>query len=113
SAQILQSQKIAFEVALIVQINVEAEKVDILRQQIVGRRISRVGKKNVRINRASDAHQIFDELSDTAHAEPAGHRARDLVADEITKHGRIANVTTHRAANRSRDFIAHFFVAQK
>ena len=96
--QILQTQQILFEVALIVQINVEAEKIDILRQEIFGRRISRVGKENVGIDRAADANQFFHELGDPAHAEPAHHRARDFVADQVTEDSGMTDVCLHRIA---------------
>ena len=47
--QILQSQQILFEIALVVQVNVETAEIDILRQEIFCRRITRVGKENIRI----------------------------------------------------------------
>ena len=60
--QVLQAQEIILEVALIVQVNIEAEKIDVLRQEIFGRRISGVGKENVRIERAADADQTFRRI---------------------------------------------------
>src|SRR5207237_8383986 len=62
ASQILQTQKIAFEIALIVEINVEAKEIDILRQQIFRGRISRVRKKNIGIRRAPDSNEMHDEL---------------------------------------------------
>ena len=53
--EILQTQQVTFEVALIVQVNVEAEEIDVLRQQIFRRRKTGVGKENLRIDRAPDA----------------------------------------------------------
>src|SRR5882724_8604973 len=46
--QILQTQQVLLEVVLIVQVNVEAKKIEILRQQIFGWWISRVRKQNIR-----------------------------------------------------------------
>ena len=88
--EILQPQKVTLEVALIMEINVEAKKIDVLRQQIFRRRKRRVGKENVRIDRAADADEMFDKLNHVPDAEPARHRAGDFVADEITQHCGIA-----------------------
>ena len=50
ATEILQSQQIAFEIALIMQVNIEAAKIRVLGQQIFGRRISGVGKEGIRID---------------------------------------------------------------
>src|SRR5262249_34259122 len=47
--EILQSEQIALEIALIVKINIETGKIGILRKQILGRRIRRVRKERIRI----------------------------------------------------------------
>ena len=47
--EILQAEQVTFEVALVVQVNVEAVEIDVLREEIFRRRITRVGKENVRI----------------------------------------------------------------
>ena len=96
--QVLQTQQILFELVLIVQINVEAEKIDILREEIFGRRISRVRKERVGIDRAADADQFLHELRDAAHAEPAHHRARDFVADQVTEDRGMTDIRLHRIA---------------
>src|SRR5207244_10635892 len=85
--QILQPQQVAFEITLMMQVNVEAKEIDILRKQIFGRWIRRVRKENLRIDGASDSNQLFDKLGDASHAEPAHHRARNFVTDQITKYG--------------------------
>src|ERR1700693_1812718 len=60
AGEILQAQKVMFEIALVVEVDVEAEKIDVLRQQIFGRRKSRVGKENTGIFRASDPNKILN-----------------------------------------------------
>ena len=110
AGQILETQKIAFKIGLVVQVDVEAKEIDILRQQILRRRISRVGKENIGVLRASDADEMFDKLGHASHAKPARHRARDLVADQITEHRWVADVSAHGASRHSRDRVADFFL---
>src|SRR5437588_8629455 len=95
------------------EINVETEEIDILRQQLFGRRVSRVGKQHVRINRASDSDEVFYKLSNASHTQPARHRAGNFVADQITEHRRIVDVSVYGIAHHSGDFIAHSLLAKK
>ena len=62
--QILQPKQIPLELELIVQVNIEAKEIDILRQQILGRRIGGVGEEGVGIDLASDSNQMLDKLGD-------------------------------------------------
>ena len=55
--QILQAEEVFFEIALVVQVNVEAIEIDVLREEIFRWRITRVGKENVRIRFAPDADE--------------------------------------------------------
>src|ERR1700722_14847963 len=84
-SQILQPQEVTLEVALIVEIDIEAKENDVLRQQIFRGRKSGEGKQNFGIGRASDAHQMLDKLNHLPDAQPASHRARDFVADQVTQ----------------------------
>ena len=83
------------EIALIVQVNVEAAKIDILRQEIFGRRISGIRKKSVGIDCAPDPNQALDKIRDAAHTEPPHHRARDFVADEIAEYRRMTGMRVY------------------
>src|SRR5690348_14450584 len=65
--EILQSKEIPLEVALIVQVNVEAKEIDVLRQQKFGRRIGGVGIQRTRIQIATDVDEMLDEFSDATH----------------------------------------------
>ena len=47
------------------------------------------------------------------HTEPARHRARNLIAHQITEHRWMTNVSAHGAAHHPHDFVANFFVPQK
>ena len=74
--EILQAEQVLFEVALVVQVNVETVEIDVLREEIFRRRITRVGKENVRIDLAPDPNEMLDKFRHPAHAEPAHHRGR-------------------------------------
>ena len=95
--QILQAQQVSLEVALVVQVNVEAEEIDVLREEIFRRRITRVGKENVRIGRAPDPDEVLDKFRHAPHAEPAHHRGRNFVADEITEDRGMTGIRFDRA----------------
>ena len=100
--EILQAKQVALEVALVVQVNVEAEEIDVLRKEKFRRRITRVGKENVRIGLAPDANEVLDEFRHAPHAEPAHHRARDFVADEITEDRRMTGMFGDRRSRPTR-----------
>ena len=52
--KVLKSQQVAFEIALIVKVNVETAKIGILRKQIFSGRVSSIGKERIRINSTPD-----------------------------------------------------------
>src|SRR5260370_39367604 len=56
---------------------------------------------------------MLDKLRDASHSEPARHRARNLVADQITEHCWIADISPNCAPHDPRNFIAYFFLAEK
>src|SRR5438477_9902269 len=95
------------------EINVETEKIDILRKQIFGRRIGCVGIKNIRVHRTSDPNKKLNKLVYATQTKPPRHRARDLVTDQITEHGRVTDISPDGVADHPRNFIAHLFLAQK
>ena len=113
AGEILQAQKVALELRLIVQVNVEAEKIDVLREQIFRRRKSGVGIKNVRIDCAPDANEMFHKLDHAMHAKPARHRARNFVAHQVTEHRRVSDITRHRRPHHFRDLVANPSFAQE
>src|SRR6478672_7269795 len=55
--EVLQPGEILFEIALPLEINIERAEIDILRQQILRRRIARVGIKRPRIDLAGGIDQ--------------------------------------------------------
>src|SRR5262249_53511389 len=77
------------------------------------RRISCVGIEDVRIDRPADPNQMFDEFGHAANAEPAYHRARDLVANQITEYGRMTAISADRIADGLYDFFARRLLSQK
>src|SRR5438874_12889090 len=93
------------------QVNVEAAKIDILRQEIFGRRISGIRKKSVWIDCAPDPNQALDKMRDPAHAKPAHHRARDFVADEIAEYRRMTGMRVYRKPDRFSNLTAFLSIA--
>src|SRR5207245_10583148 len=112
AGEILQAQKVTFEIALIMEINVKTEKIDILRKQIFGRRIGCVGIKNIRVRRASDPNKMLNKLGHAGHTEPPRHRARDLVTDQITEHGRVTDIYLDDVADNQRTVIGNRFLSK-
>ncbi len=94
--EILQAQQIAFEISLVVQVNVEAAEIAVLRQKKLRRRIARIREKHIRIGLAADSNQLLDEFRHTPHAQPAHHRAGNLVADEIPEDRWMPAIRGHR-----------------
>src|SRR5256714_4478752 len=90
--EILETQEVTLERVLIVQVNVEAGEIAVLREEKFRGRIAGIRKENVRIRVAADPDQVFDEFGHAADAEPPNHRARDLVADEITEDGGVTAI---------------------
>ncbi len=89
AGEILQPQQITLEILLVVEIDIKTTKIGILRQQIFGGRIGGIGKKGIRIDRASYANQFFHEFNHATPAEPARHSAGNFVADQVTKDCRM------------------------
>src|ERR671931_438502 len=111
--EILQSQQITFEIALVVKVNIETAKIGILRQQVLGRRVSGIGKESIWIDTASDPNQVFHKFNHPTRAEPARHRAGDFVADEITKDCGMSGVLAHRSTNSFSNLPANRSFAQE
>ncbi len=111
--EILQAQQVLLEVALVVQVNVEGEEVDVLRQQVLGRRITRVGIKRTRIDRAGEIDELLEEFRDAADAEPAHHGGGDFVADEVAEDRRMALVTRDALADRLDHLRANAAIVEK
>src|SRR5919106_4410366 len=111
--QILQPQQVALKIRLIVQVNVETAKVDVLGKEIFGWRISRVGKKRGRIKRPPDPHQFLHKFHYAARPEPAHHGAGDLVSHEITENRRVTRIGIYCDANSLCDFMACSSLPQK
>ena len=95
------------------EVNVEAKKIDILREKKFGWRIGGIGEKRARIQIATDRNQMLNEFRNAAHAEPPDHLWCDFVADQISENGRMTGVHFHRVGNRARNFISGAAFAQK
>src|SRR5436190_3937269 len=110
--EILQAKEVALEVPLVVKINVKAGEIAVLRKEEFRRRIARVGKKHVWIDLAPDSNQLLDELRHPFYAKPADHRARDLVAHEITEDRGMTAIHRDLRSNHLDDLAARL-AAQK
>ena len=62
SGEILQPQQIAFEITLIMKVNIETGKIGVLREQIFGRRICGIRKERIGIDRPADAESIARQI---------------------------------------------------
>src|SRR2546423_12489782 len=69
--EILQAQEVTLECVLVVQVNIEAGEVAVLREEKLSRRITGVGIEDVRIGFAPDSDQVLDEFGHTPNPEPA------------------------------------------
>ena len=56
---------------------------------------------------------MFEELRYPAHAEPAHHRARNFIPDEVTEDRGMTGIFSHRFPHRVGDRITSRFLAQK
>src|SRR5207302_7758906 len=53
------------------------------------------------------------KLGYSPHTEPARHRARNFVSDEVTKNRWMTRMFADRCPNRIANFVARFFLSQK
>src|SRR4029434_2560401 len=83
--QVLQPGEIAFETRPPLEVNVEAVKIDVRREQILGRWVTCVTVERARIGLAGDLDQLFEKLHAPLGAEPADHRRGNLIANEVAK----------------------------
>ena len=90
--EVLQAREVALEILLPVQVNVERHEIAVLREQVFGRGVARVGKKRLRIGFLPDVDQPLDELDDLPRAQPADHRRRDLVSHEVSENRRVPGI---------------------
>ena len=111
--QILQPQQVTFEVPLIVQVNVETAKIDVLREKIFGWRIRGVGKKRSGVNCPPHPNQFLDKFHHPARAKPAHHGAGNFVSNKISENRRVARISTHSCTHCFSNLTARFSLGQK
>ena len=100
TSEILEPQQVPLEIALVMEVNVKTTKISILRQQIFGRGIRRIGKESIRIDSASDPDQFLHKFNHATRAEPARDGTGNFVTDQVTKNCWMPNVCLHGSANR-------------
>ena len=86
----LQSRKIIFEGFAVMQVNVEADKVDVLRAKEFGRRKRGERAEAIRVNGPGVIHQLINEFRHRAHTAPANDFRRNLVHDAVSEDRRVA-----------------------
>src|SRR5579884_492495 len=99
AGEILQPQKVTFEFALMMKIDVETTKVGVLRQKIFGRRISGIREERLGVDSTADLNQLLDKFNNPMGTKPAGHSARNLVAHQVTENRPMPGTGRHRAAD--------------
>src|SRR5205823_5986838 len=111
--QILQAQQVTLEVALPVEVNIEAAEVDVLRKQKLGGRKSGVGIERTVIDAASQPDKLLDEIGDATDAEPAHHLRRDFVANEVAEDGGVTSMRFDDRGHRLPDIAARTLLMQE
>src|SRR5206468_10751219 len=107
------TDKVTIEIVMFVQVNHKTAKIDVLRQQIFRWWISGIRKQDIGIDRPSDPNQFLHKFHDSTAAEPADHRARSFIADEITEDCTVTCVRTYRNADGFGNLFAGRSFAQK
>ena len=83
--EVLETSQVAFKILPAVQVDIEGQEIDILRQKILGRGVARVGVEGAGILAACDVDQVLDELRHALGSKPADHRGGDLVAEQVAE----------------------------
>ncbi len=111
--EILQAGEVAVEVVLAVQVDIEGDEVAVLREEVFGGRVARVGEQGAGIGLASDLDQLLDKLGDLARAEPADHGCRNFVSHEVAEDGGVAGIFGDAVADGFFRLVADFSIVEK
>ena len=112
-SEVLEACQVALKVLAAVQVDVEGQEVDVLRQQILGRRIARVGVQCAGILATGNVDQMLDEFGDALRPEPADHGGGDLVAEQVAEDGVVPLVLADGLDDRLLDGGAHLRVVEE
>src|SRR5439155_9327100 len=86
----LQARQVAFKSVPLVQINIEAHKVDALWMKKLRRRKRSEGAERIRVEGFGLFHQFVNELADASRAAPADNFGRDFIDHAVRKNGRAS-----------------------
>ena len=111
--EVLQAGEVAVKILLAVEVDIESDEVAVLREEVFGRGVARVGKKGLGIGLAADGDQLLDEFRDFASTEPADHVGRNFVAHEVSKNGRVAGIFRDPIADGGLGRLADFSVVEE
>ena len=95
----LQPCQVGLELLFRFEEDVEADEIEERELEVFGRGIVDVRDEGVGIFLRRHAVELFQELLDSPAPVPAHDRSRDLVADRIGEHGRVAGAFTNAAAH--------------
>ena len=85
----LQASQVALEGFGVMQVNVEADEIDVARSQELRGRIAGEGAQTFRVRCFGFFHQLVDKRFDFARAAPAHDIRRDFVGDAESEQGRM------------------------
>ena len=111
--EVLKARQVTLKIGPTLQINIERVEIDVRGEQVFRGRIARVGIQRLRVHRARDIDEMFDKIGHALGSQPADHRRRDFVADEIRKDRLVPLVAGHRVADRFDDLLADLAVVEK
>ena len=111
--EVLQAREVAIEVLLTVQVDVEGEKVGVLRQQVFGRGKAGVRIKHLGVHALGQEDEVLDEFGHATRAQPTHHMAGDFIAHEIAENGGMPAVRFDRINHRFLDLAARFALVEE
>ena len=111
--EVLQAREVAIEVLLTVQVDVEGEKVGVLRQQVFGRRKAGVRIKHLGVHALGQEDEVLDEFGHATRTQPTHHVAGDFIAHEIAENGGMPAVRFDRINHRFLDLAARFALVEE
>src|SRR5579884_3285846 len=105
--EVVEPRDVAAERALVVQVDVEAEKIGEVDRQVFGRGIVRIADERARMLLLDQSDETLQEAPHRLDPVPPDHVRRDLVADEIGEDRGMAAAGPDAGCDRGADFAAN------
>ena len=109
----LQVGKIILQRLLMVKVNIEADKINVLGAQKFCRRIVSKSAETIRVDRLSDIHQLIDKIIHTRSSTPPDDIGRDLIDHGERKEGWMGAATLHDQRNCSLGLFTRLLESRK